>query len=444
MDWQHSVRCPWMRQQQIRLAITQLVLGLRWNQMYCADPGHWHQRQAGWLVNRLVELGPTFIKLGQLLSTRVDLLPLEYIYAFQTLPGWMPPMKAATAIACIEAELGASVGLLYRTFEPAPIAADCLGQVHRATLSRGEPVVVKIQRPEVEPLLHLDLAILRQLIPGMQSCFQGKSPCNLADLFEELAHRLSQGINWIQTGLNADRLRHNFRDTPVVWVPQIYPSYTTKRILTMEYAPGITITDYLRFEKGGFERSVLQPLSIYCYLKQVLQDGFFQINLTPNKLAVSQDSRLILYGFSDVAELSPLQRSHLIRALFELQQQDGGGTLRSLVNGGLLKPDIPPALMRQIMQVIVRYLHQGQPAQRSFRQVQAEVYQIFQQRPFCLANHTLWMLQGLACLDQISQSLDPGTNLLQISRPLMASQPTPHGLIQYMDILKKITKGIFS
>lgn len=438
MDWQHSVRFPWMRQQQIRLAITQLVRGFRRNQPHCADPDHWHQRQAGGLVNRLVELGPTFIRLGQVLSTRVDLLPLEYIYALQSLPGWMPPMKAATAIACIEAELGASVGLLYRSFDPAPIAADCLGQVHRAILRQGEAVVVKIQRPEVEPLLHLDLAILRQLIPGMQSRLQGKTPCNLADLFEELAHRLSQGINWIQTGLNADRLRHNFRDTPVVWIPQIYSSYTTKRILTMEYAPGIMITDYPRLDRGGFERSVLQLLSVYCYLQQVLQDGFFQINLTPNRLAVSQDSRLILYGFSDVAELSSLQRSQLIRALFELQQQDGGAALSSLINGGLLKPDIAPVLMGKIMQVILRYLHQGQSAQRNFRQVQAEIYQIFQQQPFCLANHTLWMLQGLACLDQIAQTLDPATNLLQISQPLILSQTVPQGLIQRINTLKNI------
>lgn len=438
MDWQHSVRFPWMRQQQIRLAITQLVRGFQQNHLHCADSGHWRQRQAGWLVNQLVELGPTFIKLGQALSTRVDLLPLEYIHALQSLPGWMPPMKTATAIACIEAELGASAGLLYRSFDPAPISADCLGQVHRATLRQGKPVVVKIQRPEVEPLLHLDLAILRQLIPGMQSRFQGKLPCNLEDLFEDLAHRLSQRINSIQTGLNADRLRHNFRDTPVVWIPQIYPSYTTQRILTMEYAPGITITDYLRLDRGGFDRSLLQPLTVYCYLKQVLQDGFFQINLTPNRLAVSQDSRLILYGFSDVAELSPLQRSQLIRALFELQQQDGGAALSNLINGGWLKPDIAPVLMRQIMQVILRYFHQGQPAQETFKQVQAEIYQLFQQRPFCLANHTLWMLQGLASLDQISQALDPATNLLQISQPLMACQPTAQGLIQRINTLKNI------
>jgi predicted unusual protein kinase regulating ubiquinone biosynthesis (AarF/ABC1/UbiB family) len=432
MGWNQTYRFPWMRQQEISLVLTQLLRENWFDQRSRFEAAYQHQRRARWLVNRLVDLGPTFIKLGQFLTSRTDLLPLEYIHALKALPGWMPPISIDAVFSSIEAEFGASAFLLYRTFDPLPIMADSLGQVHRATLPNGTAVVVKVQRPEVEQLCQLDLAILRKLMPTVQRHFGKNSLCNLEHLFEEFAQRVTQEINWIQTAVNADRLRHNFRDTPAVWIPKIYPRYTTKRILTMEYAPGISFTDRLRLEANGFELSAIQQLTVYCYLKQVLQDGFFQTNLDPSRFAISQDSRLILYGFSNMAELSSLKRSQMIQALFDLRRQDSSAAIHSLVNGGILKHDIDRLCLKQIMQTILQYLGQDSVDRQSFNQLQAEVYQVFRQQPFCLPSHTLWILQGLASLDKMAQAVDPTYSLLQSSQPLLANpsvyQRLAHGI----------------
>ncbi|MCY7277024.1 MAG: AarF/ABC1/UbiB kinase family protein, partial [Phormidesmis sp. CAN_BIN44] len=223
-------------------------------------------RRAQWLVNKLLNLGPTFIKIGQALSTRADLLPIEYVKALSQLQDRVPEFSADQAIAIIESELNSPLHTLYREFDRVPLAAASLGQVHRARLHTGEEVVVKVQRPGLDQLFDLDLKVLDRVVRLSTRYSATARQYDLDAIYQEFAEILYKEVDYVQEAMNADRFRHNFADHPRIVVPKIYPRYTTKRVLTMEYVPGIKVNDRRSLEAIGIDPKDINHLGICAYL----------------------------------------------------------------------------------------------------------------------------------------------------------------------------------
>jgi len=255
---------------------------------------------AVWLREGLVKLGPTFIKIGQQFSTRVDVLSPEFIQELEKLQDSVPPFSSKKAVEIIESGLGKPVNEIFEEFEMEPIAAASLGQVHIAKV-KGEQVVVKVQRPGLKELFDIDLKNVRVLAQWLQNV-DPKSDGAARDwvaIYDECSRILYQEIDYRLEGKNADLFRENFKDTTWIKVPKVLWEYSTSEVLTLEYVPGIKINRAKELDKAGVDREILARRTVESYLQQLLTYGFFHADPHPGNIAVDavDGGRLIYYDF---------------------------------------------------------------------------------------------------------------------------------------------------
>lgn len=241
---------------------------------------------ASWVRERILQLGPTFIKIGQLFSTRSDLFPAEFVEELSKLQDRVPAFSADRAIATIERELGAPINQLFAEFNPRPIAAASLGQVHLAKLPSGEQVVVKVQRPGLKRLFDIDLENLRLVAAQLDKGDDGAGVRDFTGIYKECAEILYQEIDYINEGRNADRFRRNFRTEDWVRVPKVHWQRTSAAVMTMEYLPGPKITDLGAIEGAGLDAKLIAKRATEAYLIQILKHGFFHADPHPGNIAL--------------------------------------------------------------------------------------------------------------------------------------------------------------
>ena len=434
LHWQQSLRSPIVRQLEIFSFTTQFLTFLLWDRLTGANRGKKRQRRAKWLVDRLMNLGPTFIKIGQSLSTRADLIPLEYIEQLTQLQDRVPEFNSQEAIRVIETELGQTIDNLFESFTVSPLACASLGQVHRARLLSGEEVVIKVQRPNLEGLFNLDFELLHRLTRWL-NIFPGVKKYNLEAIYQEFFELLFQEIDYIHEGKNADRFRENFKNYPQVKVPLVYWQYTTRRVLTLEYVPGIKVDDRETLLANGINVDGIIQLGICSYLKQLLQDGFFQSDPHPGNMAVSQEGELIFYDFGTMFELKSVAKDQMIETFFAVLRKDTETVLKTLVYMGLIEPvrDLQP--VRNIVQFLLDEFRDKPVDVRVFEQISDQVYLMFKQQPFRLPPQMTFIIKSVTTLDGIARSLDPQYNLLAASQPFVKSLAVSGGTTNTMLIL---------
>jgi predicted unusual protein kinase regulating ubiquinone biosynthesis (AarF/ABC1/UbiB family) len=378
-------------------------------------------RRAQWLVGTLLDLGPTFIKLGQALSTRADLLPLEYVKALGKLQDGVPGFESEHAIAIIESELGSPLHTLYQEFERTPIAAASLGQVHRARLHTGEDVVVKVQRPGLDQLFETDFQALGRLVEWVSRFSPLARRYDLKAIHQEFSEILSREIDYVQEAMNADRFRHNFVGHPRIVVPKIYPRYTTKRVLTMEYVPGIKVNDRQSLMAIGLDPKEINHLGICAYLKQLLQDGFFQADPHPGNMAVSYDGKLIFYDFGMMAEVQPINRGQMVQTFFAVLKKDTDQVITTMMDMGLIEPMSDMTPVKRIVGVLIERFADKPVEIQAFKSLRNELYAVFEQQPFRLPAKMTFIVKALTTLDGVARDLDPQYNLLAAAKPFVKS-----------------------
>ena len=425
--WQKSRSSPLKRQVEIFAAAAQFAFYLWWDKVSGKNSPKQRNRRAQWLVKNLLDLGPTFIKIGQSLSTRADLLPLEYVEALGQLQDRVPEFSSEEAIATIESELGSSIHTLYRDFDRYPLASASIGQVHKARLHTGEDVVVKVQRTGLEKLFNLDFEVLHRLVRLSNRYLPGIRKYNLESIYQEFFELLYHEIDYIHEGKNADHFRQNFLDHPRILVPKVYWRYTTKKILTLEYLPGIKIDDRQTLEACGINPDEVIQLGICCYLKQLLQDGFFQSDPHPGNMAVSQDGSLIFYDFGTMAEVKSIAKDQMIQTFFAVLRKDSEEVVKTLTYMGLIEP-VPD--MRPVKRLVAFILDKftDKPVDiKAFEEMSGEVYLMFKQQPFRLPAQMTFILKSLTTLDGIARALDPQYNLLVATQPFVKSLTVSQG-----------------
>ncbi|EHJ13247.1 Ubiquinone biosynthesis monooxygenase UbiB [Crocosphaera watsonii WH 0003] len=367
----------------------------------------------------MLQLGPTFIKIGQSLSTRADLIPLEYIQELSQLQDNVPPFSTDEAIAVIEGELGKPVYDLFDDFEIEPLASASLGQVHRAKLYTGKEVVVKVQRPGLEKIFNLDFEVVHRLIRILTRFFKSFKKYNLEAVHEEFFEILFREIDYVHEGKNAERFRTNFRGYSQIKVPKIHWKYSTKKILTLEYLPGIKVDDRAALEANNINLDNIIKLGICSYLKQLLIDGFFQSDPHPGNMAVSQRGELIFYDFGTMAEVKTFAKDQMIQVFFAVLKKDTDTVVDNLVYMGLIEPlnDMTP--VKRIVAFLLENFREKPVDVRAFEQVSDEVYSMFKSQPFRLPPQMTFILKSLTTLDGIARALDPQYNLLAASQPFV-------------------------
>lgn len=410
---------PLKRQAKILRALSKLLLSLSTDFLLGNDRPVQQRRQAQKLVSTLIDLGPTFIKIGQTISTRVDLLPTAYVEALGQLQDRVPPFPTAVAIQIIEAELGKSLGSIYREFEPQPIAAASLGQVHRARLHNGSMVVVKVQRPGLEELFKLDFQILQQILTFCEKRFPWTRDYGLTAIYRDFFTLLFQEIDYRQEGQNSDRFRHNFRRQKKIISPQIYWRYTTSKVLTMSYLPGIKIDRRAELVAAGFDPRQINQIGICCYLQQLMIDGFFQGDPHPGNMAITPQGQLAVYDFGMMTELPIGIREKSIDTFLAIVRRDQEAVINNLQEMGLLVEVEDMAPVKQVIGFLLERFTERPVDLEEFAEIRSSVAAMYAQQPFRLPSEMTAILKALSTLDGIARTLDPQYNLLLAARPFL-------------------------
>lgn len=421
LRWQRIRYSPLSRQQEVFTASFQFLFYLWWDNFWQDRTSRTRCKRAQWLVQTMLDLGPTFIKVGQSLSTRVDLLPPEYIQALSELQDNVPAFSIDDVRLIIEQELGRSVYSLFRDFQETPLAAASLGQVHRAQLYSGEEVVVKIQRPGLRQLFDLDLVAVGKLLKLWDRLFDWVKKYNLEAIYQEFFTILYQEIDYLNEGKNAERFRENFIGYPRIIVPQVYWQYTTSQVLTLEYVPGIKVNDRQALEACGLNPKEINQLGICCYLKQLLQDGFFHADPHPGNLAVSPDGSLIFYDYGMMAEVKALDKDQMVKTFFAVLRKDTNEVITMLTNMGLIEPIADMSPVKRLMKFILDRFTEKPVDIRAFEQIKSEVITLFERQPFRLPAQMTYILKSLTTLDGIARILDPEYNFTAAAQPFIKS-----------------------
>ncbi|HAC64071.1 MAG TPA: hypothetical protein DCF68_11150 [Cyanothece sp. UBA12306] len=421
LRWQRATSSPLVRQWEVFGITLQFILALGWDKLVGNNSSRRRHDRARWLVRKLLELGPTFIKIGQSLSTRADLIPLEYIQELSQLQDRVPPFNSNEAVAVIETEFGKSIEELFKNFETTPLASASLGQVHRARLYTGQEVVVKVQRPGLERIFNLDFEVLHQLTRLLNRYFATFKKYDLEAIYEEFFELLFQEIDYIHEGKNADRFRVNFKNYSQIKVPKVYWKYTTKKVLTLEYLPGIKVDDKTSLEANKINLDRIIQLGICSYLKQLLIDGFFQSDPHPGNMAVGKRGELIFYDFGTMAEVKIVAKDQMIQTFFAVLKKDTDKVVETLVYMGLIEPLKDMSSIKRIVAFLLDNFRDKPVDIRAFEAISDEVYLMFKEQPFRLPPQMTFIIKSLTTLDGIARALDPQYNLLAASQPFVKS-----------------------
>ena len=398
------------------------------------------RKQAVWIRETLLDLGPTFIKVGQLFSTRADLFPAEYVEELAKLQDRVPAFSYERVEQIIEQDFGRIIPELFSSFDPIPLAAASLGQVHRAQLQAGEEVVVKIQRPGLKKLFDIDLRILKGIAHYFQNHPKWGPGRDWLGIYEECCKILYEEIDYLNEGRNADQFRRNFRDQEWVYIPRIFWRYATPRVLTLEYVPGIKISNYDAIDAAGIDRKRIAQLSAKAYLYQLLTDGFFHADPHPGNLAVSSDGQLIFYDFGMMGRITPVTREKLLTTFFGFAQKDANKVIASLIELGALLPveDMGP-IRRSIQYMLDNFM--GQPFDKqSVAQIGDDLFEIAYDQPFRFPATFTFVMRAFSTLEGVGRGLDPTFNFMEVAEPFAAEIMTNGGFSnnQSSDLLGEI------
>lgn len=373
--------------------------------------------QAVWIRNTLLDLGPTFIKVGQLFSTRADIFPSEYVEELAKLQDKVPAFSYEQVEKTVEQELGKKIPELFQSFEPIPLAAASLGQVHKAVLYSGEAVVVKVQRPGLKKLFEIDLQILKGISRYFQNHPKWGRGRDWMGIYEECCRILWEEIDYLNEGKNADAFRRNFRGYDWVKVPKVYWRYASPRVLTLEYMPGIKISQYEALEAAGIDRKSVARQGAQAYLMQLLNDGFFHADPHPGNIAVSPDGSLIFYDFGMMGRIKSNVREGLMATLFGIAQKDGDRVVQSLIDLGAIAPvdDMGP-VRRSVQYMLDNFMDKPFEAQ-SVAAISDDLYEIAYNQPFRFPATFTFVMRAFSTLEGVGKGLDPEFNFMEVAQP---------------------------
>ncbi|HLN99455.1 MAG TPA: AarF/ABC1/UbiB kinase family protein [Pyrinomonadaceae bacterium] len=376
------------------------------------------EKQAVWLSNSLIALGPTFIKIGQTLGTRADLLPLAYVQELATLQDNVPAFPTADAFARIEQELGRSLRDCYTEIDSEPVASASLGQVYRARLSTGEEVAVKVQRPDLERIVSFDVAILYRIVKLINRFFpKANENADWEGMLREFYTTVFEEMDYVKEGRNADRFRYNFRGWQVIRVPKIYWSHTNRRVLTLQFIRGTKVTDVEQLRARRISAVKVNRLLVRTYLKQLLEDGFFHADPHPGNLLVLDSGHLAFFDFGMVGRITPRLQSQMINAFFHVVGRDVHGLGQDIINLNFLKPGVDPETVRPVVERLFKVYLNLKLGEVKFKELTYDLAEVIYEYPFRLPANFTYIMRALMTLEGIGIVTDPEFSFFETARP---------------------------
>ncbi len=376
-----------------------------------------YRRLGRWLCDRLHSLGPTFIKIGQTLSTRADLLPLSAMLELAKLQEQVMPFPTEAAVKTIETDLGGSIQQFFKEFDYTPIAAASLAQAYKAVLADGKVVVVKVQRPNLSKLIAADIQILEGVAAELMHYPSLCRHTNWPGVVQEFKRTIFEEIDYIQEGKNADRFRQNFRSFTSIFIPHIIWRLTGRRVLTIEFVEGVRVDDIQAWRNQGILRDDITAIGAHFYLKQLLEDGFFHADPHPGNLRIMPDGRVGIFDFGMVGQLSPQLKEHTINAFLHVIQRDYRSLIDDFVGMGFLDSSVDrEALYGDLSPIIDQRFSEGMSRMR-FRQILFDFSEVCWRYPFRLPTEFTYVMRALLTLEGVALIINPQFNFVETALP---------------------------
>ncbi|WP_247731760.1 ABC1 kinase family protein [Halovivax limisalsi] len=363
------------------------------------------RRRAEALLSILFELGPTFVKLGQLLSSRPDVLPPVYLDVLSALQDEVPPAEWSAAEAVIEDDLG-PVADRFDSFDRDPISGASLGQVYRARLD-GADVAVKVRRPGVESLVATDLRVLHWTIPVLQRFVDDARAYSLETLAEEFDRTIRQEMDYEREARMLETIAGNFADDPSVVFPDVVESHSGERVLTMEYVEGTKITDVETLDERGIDRVDLADRLQRAYMQMVIEDGVFHADPHPGNLAVDDEGRIVFYDFGMSGRVDPFVQDKIVDFYVAIARRDTDAVLDALIEVGTLSPAADRAVMSEVLELAIQDARGEDVDQRRVQNIVAQIEDSIYEFPFRLPRNLALVLRVATVVEGVCVTLDP-------------------------------------
>ncbi|MFJ7976146.1 ABC1 kinase family protein [Peribacillus sp. NPDC096379] len=402
----------------------------------------------------LEDLGPTFIKLGQIASTRRDIIPEHIIVELEKLQDRVPPFPFEQVHSIIENELGDQLDRLFAEFNETPLATASIGQVHWARLHTGEEIAIKVQRPNIRPIIETDIEILEDLARLMESRLSWAKRYRLYEMIEEFSKALQAELDYHVEGNNSEKIANQFNNQANIRIPDIYWDFSTKKVLTMEYIKGTKISQLKELDLLGYDRKIIAKRVTNSMLHQILIEGFFHGDPHPGNMMVLPDEVVVFMDFGMVGRLTSDMKYQLASLVISLKRGDTSGIIKAISKMGILPDQINMSLLRADVDELKDKYYHLPLSQISLGEAVNDLFTVSFYHQIQIPADMTMLGKALLTVEGVVADLDPDFNMVQAAEPfgqrLLLDRYHPkkivkntwNQLIEYTEIITELPKNI--
>jgi len=390
-------------------------------------------QRARWFTNQLIKLGSAFIKIGQLLSARPDLIPNTWIQELSKLQDQVPNFSFAHVEETIRDELGSKFNEIDQIIFD-PVGSASLAQVHRATLKNGKTVVFKVQRPNLKELFIIDLGIMQQIAGLLQKNKNWSRGRNWVEIAKECKKVLLKELDFNCEAQYAARFRQQFLDDENIEVPEVIWDMSSEKVLCLSYLEGTKISDLEKLKSQEIDLSKIAEIGAISYLKQLVNYGFFHADPHPGNLAVSSEGKLIFYDFGMMGNISNNLQTRLGGMVKAAALRDASSLVSQLQQAGLISKDIDIGPVRRLVRLMLKEALTPPFSPNIIEKLSGDLYELVYETPFQLPVDLIFVMRALSTFEGVGRMLDPGFNLVSVTKPYLielmtSNNQTPNDLI---------------
>ncbi len=390
-------------------------------------------KRARWFTNQLIKLGSAFIKIGQLLSARPDLIPNTWIQELSKLQDQVPNFSFAQVEETIRDELGSKFNEIDQIICD-PVGSASLAQVHRATLKNGKKVVFKVQRPNLKELFIIDLGIMQQIAGLLQKNKNWSRGRNWVEIARECRKVLMKELDFNCEAQYAARFRQQFLDDENVEVPEVIWDMSSEKVLCLSYLEGTKISDLEKLQSQEIDLPKIAEIGAISYLKQLVNYGFFHADPHPGNLAVSNEGKLIFYDFGMMGNISNNLQTRLGGMVKAAALRDASSLVIQLQQAGLISKDIDVGPVRRLVRLMLKEALTPPFSPNIIEKLSGDLYELVYETPFQLPVDLIFVMRALSTFEGVGRMLDPGFNLVSVTKPYLielmtSNNQTPNDLI---------------